>query len=91
MFLPSDLRKVLALLRGQVSPVLAGLSVGLGFWFGLMPGFSGIHAVLIVLLVLLNIPIGAFIVAAGLGKTISLAIAPALYHTGGFIQATPAG
>ena len=91
MFLPSDLRKVLALLRGQVSPVLAGLSVGLGFWFGLMPGFSGIHAVLIVLLVLLNIPIGAFIVAAGLGKTISLAIAPALYHTGGFIQGHAGG
>jgi uncharacterized protein (TIGR03546 family) len=86
MFLPSDLRKVLALLRGQVSPVLAALSVGLGFWFGLMPGFSGIHAVLIVLLVLLNIPIGAFIVAAGLGKTASLAIAPVLYHTGGFVQ-----
>ena len=86
MFLPSDIRKVLALLRGQISPVLAGLAVGLGFWFGLIPGFFGIHAVLIVLLVLLNIPIGAFIVAAGLGKTASLAIAPVLYHTGGFVQ-----
>ncbi len=37
-------RKMVALLRGQVSPVLAGIAVGLGFWFGLMPGFYGIHA-----------------------------------------------
>jgi hypothetical protein len=30
MFLPSDIRKMLALLRGQISPVLAGIAVGLG-------------------------------------------------------------
>ncbi|MBP8305176.1 MAG: hypothetical protein KBE04_13740 [Phycisphaerae bacterium] len=86
MLVPGSIRKVLALLRGRVSPVLAGLAVGLGFWFGLMPGFSGIHAVLVVALGLLNIPIGGFIVAAGLGKAASLAIAPALYHLGVFIQ-----
>lgn len=86
MFLPGSLRKLLALLRGQVSPALAGLAVGLGFWFGLMPGFYGIHAVLIVVLVLLNIPFGAFVLAAGLGKAASLAIAPVLYHVGGFVQ-----
>ena len=39
-------RKMVALFRGQVSPVLAGIAVGLGFWFGLMPGFYGIHAFL---------------------------------------------
>ncbi len=86
MFLPSDIRKILAVLRGQVSPVLAGLSVGLGLWFGLMPGFSGIHAILIVVLALLNLPIGGFLVSAGLGKTLSLAIAPVLYHAGTFVQ-----
>jgi uncharacterized protein (TIGR03546 family) len=86
MFLPSDIRKILAVLRGQISPVLAGLSVGLGLWFGLMPGFSGIHAILIVVLALLNLPIGGFIVSAGLGKTLSLAIAPVLYHAGTFVQ-----
>jgi uncharacterized protein (TIGR03546 family) len=87
MFLPSDIRKILAVLRGQISPVLAGLSVGLGLWFGLMPGFSGIHAILIVVLALLNLPIGGFLVSAGLGKTLSLAIAPVLYHAGTFVQA----
>jgi hypothetical protein len=65
---------------------MAGMSVGLGLWFGLMPGFSGIHAIMIVLLVLLNLPIGGFIVCAGLGKTVSLAIAPVLYHAGLFVQ-----
>ena len=76
------IRKIVAVLRGQVSPVLAGLAVGLGFWFGLMPGFYGIHAFLLILLVLLNLPIGMFILAVGIGKAASLAAAPLLYHLG---------
>jgi hypothetical protein len=78
-------RKLVALLRGQVSPVLAGISVGLGFWFGLMPGFYGIHAFLLILLVLLNIPIGLFILFMGIGKATSLAAAPALYKLGLYV------
>ena len=76
------IRKIVAVLRGQVSPALAGLAVGLGFWFGLMPGFYGIHACLLVLLVLLNLPIGMFILSVGIGKAASLAAAPLLYHLG---------
>ncbi len=76
------IRKIVAVLRGQVSPALAGLAVGLGFWFGLMPGFYGIHACLLVLLVLLNLPIGIFILSVGIGKAASLAAAPLLYHLG---------
>ncbi|MFC1763093.1 hypothetical protein ACFL6U_13555 [Planctomycetota bacterium] len=85
MFMPRKIKKIIRLLRGQVSPLLAGLSVGLGFWFGLMPGFYGIHALLLVILLLLNIPIGLFILFIGIGKAISLAIAPLLYHSGNFI------
>ncbi|MCH7917089.1 MAG: hypothetical protein IIC50_03785 [Planctomycetes bacterium] len=76
------IRKIVAVLRGQVSPVLAGLAVGLGFWFGLTPGFYGIHACLAVLLVLLNLPVGMFILSVGIGKAASLAAAPLLYHLG---------
>ena len=76
------IRKIVAVLRGQVSPALAGLAVGLGFWFGLMPGFYGIHAFLLVLLVLLNLPVGMFILSVGIGKAASLAAAPLLYHLG---------
>ncbi len=85
MFLPKRIRKIVALLRGQVSPLLAGLAVGLGFWFGLIPGFYGIHALLLVLLVLLNVPIGLFILCMGLGKAAALAGAPVLYHVGLFV------
>ncbi len=85
MLLPKRIRKIIALLRGQVSPLLAGLSVGLGFWFGLMPGFYGIHALLLVFLILLNIPIGLFILSAGIGKAAALAAAPVLYHMGVFV------
>lgn len=76
------IRKIVAVLRGQVSPVLAGLAVGLGFWFGLMPGFYGIHAFLLILLLLLNLPVGMFILSVGIGKAASLAAAPLLYHLG---------
>ncbi len=80
------IRKLVALFRGQISPVLAGIAVGLGFWFGLIPGFSGIHAVILIALVLLNVPVGLFLLFAGLGKTLCLAAAPALYHAGLYIQ-----
>lgn len=91
MFLPRKIKKIIKLLRGQVSPVLAGISVGLGFWFGLMPGFSGIHALMLVMLLLLNVPIGLFILFIGIGKAASLAAAPLLYHAGDFVQATLPG
>jgi hypothetical protein len=79
------LRKIVALFRGQVSPLLAGIAVGLGFWFGLMPGFYGIHAFLLILLVLLNVPIGLFILFSCIGKAASLAAAPLLYNLGLYV------
>ncbi len=91
MLLPRKIKNIVRLLRGQVSPVLAGISVGLGFWFGLMPGFYGIHALLLVLLLLLNVPIGLFILFLGIGKGASLAAAPLLFHTGSFVQSNLPG
>lgn len=86
MLLPKKIRKLIALLRGQASPVLVGIAAGLGFWFGLIPGFTGVSAVILVALVLLNVPVGLFLLFAGLGKTVCFAAAPILYHFGVFVQ-----
>jgi len=86
MLLPKKIRKLIALFRGQVSPVLVGIAVGLGFWFGVIPGFSGVHAVILIALVLLNVPVGLFLLFAGIGKSLCFATAPILYHFGVFIQ-----
>jgi uncharacterized protein (TIGR03546 family) len=58
----------------------------LGFWFGLIPGFSGIHVVLIVLVVLLNVHLGLFLLSGGLAKGLCFAAAPVLYHIGVAVQ-----
>jgi len=80
------IRKLTALLRGQVSPVMAGIGVCLGFWFGLMPGFSGLHVAVLVLMLLLNAPIGLFILFMGIGKATCLASARPLYELGATLQ-----
>ena len=80
------IRKLTALLRGQVSPIMAGIGVALGFWFGLMPGFSGLHAAVLVLMLLLNAPIGLFVLFMGIGKGACLASAKPLYEFGAYLQ-----
>jgi len=84
MFLPipSPIRKLLKILRGGVSPVIIFISIMLGFTFGLIPGFSGLHAVLIALVFLLNVHLGMFLLSAALGKALCFAAAPVLYHIG---------
>jgi len=84
MFLPipKPIRKLLTILRGGVSPVIIFISVMLGFTFGLIPGFSGLHAVLIALVFLLNVHLGMFLMSAALGKALCFAAAPVLYHIG---------
>ena len=86
MILPRYIRKLLAVLRGSVAPPLIFLSVLIGFWFGMMPGFSGLHTALIVVILILNVHIGLFLLSLGLGKALSLAAAPVLYHIGGWVQ-----
>lgn len=82
MLLPRTLRKIIAVFRGSVSGPLIALSVLCGFWFGLMPGWSGLHVVLAVLVLVLNVHLGIFLLTAALGKAVCLAAAPLLYHVG---------
>ena len=88
MFLPipKPIRKILMILRGGVSPVIIFISVMLGFTFGLIPGFSGLHAVLIALVFLLNVHLVMFLMSAALGKALCFAAAPVLYHIGMAVQ-----
>jgi uncharacterized protein (TIGR03546 family) len=84
MFLPvpKPIRKLLKILRGGVSPVIIFISIMLGFTFGVIPGFSGLHAVLVALVFLLNVHLGMFLLSAALGKALCLAAAPVLYYIG---------
>ena len=88
MFLPipKPIRKILTIMRGGVSPVIIFISVMLGFTFGLIPGFSGLHAVLIAIVFLLNVHLGMFLMSAALGKALCFAAAPVLYHIGMAVQ-----
>lgn len=86
MILPGFISRLLAVLRGGVSPVSIFLSVMLGFSFGLMPGWSGLHTVLAILVLVLNINIGLFLLSAGIGKMVCFAAAPILYHVGVWMQ-----
>ncbi len=91
MILPRFIRKLLAVLRGSVAPPLIFLSVLIGFWFGMMPGFSGLHTVLLVIILILNVNIALFLLSLGLAKALSLAAAPILYHIGAWVQEYLAG
>jgi uncharacterized protein (TIGR03546 family) len=93
MFLPipKPIRKILTILRGGVSPVIIFISIMLGFTFGLVPGFSGLHAVLVALVFLLNVHLGMFLLSAALGKALCFAAAPVLYHIGMAVQGNLSG
>ena len=70
MILPRSIRKMLAVFRGSVAPPLICLSVLLGFWFGLIPGWSGLHTLLVVVVLILNVHLGLFLLSAALGKAL---------------------
>ena len=86
MILPGFIKKLLAVFRGSVAPPLIFLSVMLGFWTGMMPGWSGLHTFLLVVVLILNVHIGLFLLSLGIAKALSLAAAPLLYHTGAWVQ-----
>jgi uncharacterized protein (TIGR03546 family) len=91
MLLPRFVSKLLYVLRGNVAPPLIFLSVLLGVWLGLMPGWSGLHTALAVIVLVLNIHITLFILSLAFGKAVSLAAAPVLYHAGLWVHAHLAG
>jgi len=84
--LPKPIRKMLAVFRGQVSPVFIFLSVLLGFSFGLIPGWSGMHTFLVIVVLILNIHLGLFLMSAALGKALCFAAAPVLFHIGVWVH-----
>lgn len=86
MLLPKSIKKMIAVFRGGLSPQLIILSIAFGFSFGLIPGWSGVHAFIVILFLLMNIHTGLFLLSAGLGKSLCLAAAPVLYHLGGAVQ-----
>lgn len=86
MLLPKPIRKMIAVFRGGVAPVLIFLSITLGFWFGLVPGWTGLHTFVVVLFLVLNIHTGLFLLSAALGKALCFAGAPVLYHVGVWVQ-----
>jgi len=86
MLLPPLIRKLLVVLRGGVSPVLIFLSVLLGFWFGLVPGWSGFHLLVFILVVILNVHVGLFLMAAGVARGAALAGAVVLYQFGRLVH-----
>jgi len=84
MFIP--FKKLLAVFRGSVSPIFIFLSILLGFWFGMVPGFSGFHVFLIIVILILNVHIKLFLLSFAFGKSLCLAAAPVLYHVGMWLQ-----
>lgn len=91
MLLPRPLKKLLAVFRGSVSPVMIFISITLGFWFGLVPGFAGFHVAVLVVVFLLNVHVGLFLLSAALGKGLCFAAAPVLYHIGMIVQENLSG
>jgi len=86
MLLPRPIRKMISVFRGGLSPQIITLSIALGFTFGLIPGWSGVHTFIVLLFVLMNVHTGLFLLSAGLGKSLCLAGAPVLYHLGSGVQ-----
>lgn len=91
MFLPGPIKKIVAIFRGNVSPVFIFLSTLFGFWFGMVHGFSGFHILLIIVVLILNINIGLFLLSAAFGKALILAGAVVMYQAGMWLQSTLPG
>ncbi len=87
MILPKPVKMIIGVFRGDVAPLFVLLSVMLGFWFGLMPDFYGIHVAILILALILNIHFGVFLMAAAFGKAVCFAAAPVLFHVGVWAQA----
>ena len=72
MFLPKPLRKLVGIFRGSVSPSMILVTVILGVWFGLTPGWYGLHTAIVFFVLIFNVGIGFFLFFAGVGKALTL-------------------
>ncbi|MFP4223400.1 MAG: hypothetical protein ACLFVN_04925 [Phycisphaeraceae bacterium] len=87
------LRKLLKLVRGQVTPLQVMVACTLGAAIGFMPGLAqapGLLLVLTLLLVLLNTPLLLAGVVAGLAAVASLLLLPVSFQVGRFLLDGPA-
>ncbi len=91
MLLPGPIKKLVAIFRGNVSPLFILISTLLGFWFGMMPHFTGFHIMLIIVVLILNVHIGLFILSAFIGRGLCYVAAPLLYHVGVWAHGSLAG
>jgi uncharacterized protein (TIGR03546 family) len=85
------LRKLIGVFRGSLSPTMILLTVILGVWFGLTPGWSGLHTAILFVVLILNIGIGFFLICAAIGKALCFALAPVLYYVGIWVQDSLSG
>lgn len=85
MLIPKRIRKIIAIFRGEISPKMLFLGVLLGFWFGVTPGFSGFHTLVVLICLVVNIHVGIFLLSAGIGKAVCFGLAPMLYYVGVFV------
>ncbi len=86
MLISKSLRKWIAVFRGDVAPALVFLSTACGLLFGMVPGFYGLHVAVLLLVFVLNVHIGLFLMSAALGRSLTYAAAPLLYHTGVWLE-----
>jgi uncharacterized protein (TIGR03546 family) len=91
MILPGFVRKLSAVFRGSVAPPLIVLTVMLGFWFGLAPGWTGLHTAMLVVVLVVNVHLALFLLSLAIGKAACLAAAPVLYHAGIWVQSSLGG
>lgn len=86
MLLPKPIRKLLGVFRGNISPAMIILSVVCGCWFGLTPGWTGIHTLLLVIALVVNINLALFVITAAIGRGLVYAAAPVFYYVGQFVH-----
>jgi len=85
-----SIRKILGILKSSLSANQIALSFALGIFAGLPP--MGLHVVIpITLALLVRCSFRAFLLAMGLFKLLSLAVAPASYAIGRFLLDTSRG
>ncbi len=82
MLLPKPLRRFFSVFRGDLSPVMIILSVLFGFWLGLLPGWSGLHTLILVVVLVFKVNLGVVFLSGALGKALLYAAAPVFFHAG---------
>jgi uncharacterized protein (TIGR03546 family) len=75
-------RKLVGILRGGSTPMEVGMAVVFGTVVGFLPGFSLLSVFLVVLVLLLNAPLGIFLAGLAAGKILALPLAVVTYHIG---------